>query len=102
MRTFDQNIIKAFKEGLITEEVASSYATKKSVVKQGIDWVKSTLGQETSTIVDLAMDASDSRYGWKNDYFIKIGWVVIIVEENRVRGSRFWAFCLEDEDFQWN
>jgi twitching motility protein PilT len=56
MRTFDQHIIKLFKEGLITEETARAYASRKAVVGRGIDMRKSSRGQKTTDIEGLDMD----------------------------------------------
>ena len=56
MWTFDQNIIKIYKKGLITEATAMAYASRKAVVGRGIDTIKATKGQRTTDIDDLAMD----------------------------------------------
>jgi len=56
MWTFDQNIIKVYKKGLITEATAMAYASRKAVVGRGIDTIKATKGQKTTDIDDLAMD----------------------------------------------
>src|SRR5206468_5297935 len=39
-RTFDHAALEAFEQGLITEETAMLYCTKRSVVARGIDNVK--------------------------------------------------------------
>src|SRR2546423_8242533 len=48
MMTFDQAIIRAYEAGMITEETAISYATRKAIVQRGIDKVKQTRGGKTS------------------------------------------------------
>lgn len=56
MSTFDNYIVKLFAKGLITEETAMSYASRKSIVGRGIDNVKSERGEATSDIEDLEID----------------------------------------------
>ena len=56
MMTFDQSIADLYKEGLITEETAMSYASQKAVVGRAIDAIKASKGEKTTTIEDLAMD----------------------------------------------
>jgi twitching motility protein PilT len=57
LQTFDQCIIKLFTGGLITEETALGYASRRSVTLRGIDDIKKRQGLMTSDIVDLALDA---------------------------------------------
>ncbi|MGE4518882.1 MAG: type IV pilus twitching motility protein PilT [Desulfobacteraceae bacterium] len=64
MITFDHSIINLFKEGLISEQTARSYASRKSVVSRGIDSVKSARGEKTTDISNLEMERSFS--GKKN------------------------------------
>src|SRR5436305_6332219 len=47
-RTFDHAALEAFEEGLVTEETALLYCTKRSVVARGIDNVKKQRGDATS------------------------------------------------------
>ncbi|RPI05869.1 MAG: PilT/PilU family type 4a pilus ATPase [Zetaproteobacteria bacterium] len=61
MQTFDTHILKLFGEGLITEETALSYASKKSVVARGLDQIKATKGERTSDIEGLALDAEYAK-----------------------------------------
>jgi twitching motility protein PilT len=56
MWTFDQHIMKLYANGLITEETAMAYASRKAVVGRGIDTLKSTNGEKTSDIEGLNMD----------------------------------------------
>ena len=56
MWTFDQHIMKLYEEGLITEETALAYASRKAVVGRGIDTLKSAKGEKTTDIDDLNMD----------------------------------------------
>jgi twitching motility protein PilT len=57
MWTFDQYILKLFKKGLITEETALAYASRRAVVGRGIDTIKAGKGERTTDIDDLSMDA---------------------------------------------
>ena len=54
-RTFDHACLEAFEHGLITEETALVYCTKRSVVARGIDNIKKTRGQLTETAGSLRM-----------------------------------------------
>jgi twitching motility protein PilT len=56
MQTFDQSIIKLFQNGLITEDSALAYASRKSVVRRGLDAFKKMQGLVTSDIHALALD----------------------------------------------
>jgi len=56
MWTFDQHILKLYQEGLITEETAMAYASRKAVVGRGIDTLKSAKGERTADIDELNMD----------------------------------------------
>jgi twitching motility protein PilT len=56
MQTFDQSILKSFHSGLITEEAALAYASRKSVTRRGIDNLKKNQGVMTTDIEDLALD----------------------------------------------
>jgi twitching motility protein PilT len=60
MQTFDQEVIRLFQAGLITEESAFAYASHKTAVRRGIDDIKKRQGLVTSDIDDLALD---SDYG---------------------------------------
>ncbi len=61
MQTFDQAILKAFEEGLVTAETAELYATRKAIVQRGIDKVKQTRGEKTTDIEGLAIDSGYSK-----------------------------------------
>ena len=56
MMTFDQAIVRAYEAGMITEETAVSYSTRKAVVQRGIDKVKQTRGEKTSDVDGLKLD----------------------------------------------
>jgi twitching motility protein PilT len=61
MQTFDLAVIKAYAEGLITQETAELYATRKAVVQRGLDKVKQTRGQKTTDIEGLALDTGYTK-----------------------------------------
>src|SRR5438132_13685536 len=48
MQTFDQAIINAYQAGLISEEVAVVYSTRKAIVQRGIDRLKQQGGEKTT------------------------------------------------------
>ena len=60
MMTFDQSILEHYREGLISEETALAYASKKAVVGRGIDTLKAERGEKTTDIEGLTID---STYG---------------------------------------
>ncbi|MHB8523289.1 MAG: type IV pilus twitching motility protein PilT [Limisphaerales bacterium] len=58
-RNFDHACLEAYEQGLITEETASLYCTKKGVVTRGIDNIKKKRGEATTTVVNLRMKAGE-------------------------------------------
>lgn len=56
MMTFDDSIIGLYEKGLITEETAMAYASRKGIVGRGIDSIKSARGESTTDIKDLKVD----------------------------------------------
>ena len=58
MMTFDDCMIDLFDKGLITEQTAISYSSNRAVVNRGIDAIKQTRGQQTTTLGNLEVDKS--------------------------------------------
>jgi twitching motility protein PilT len=56
-RHFDHACLEAYENGLITEENAIFYCTKRSVVSRGIDNLKKTRGEVTTDVGALRMRA---------------------------------------------
>jgi twitching motility protein PilT len=56
-RTFDNACLEAYEHGVITEETALLYCTKRSVVSRGIDNIKKARGEMTTTAGSLRMKA---------------------------------------------
>ncbi|MEJ2656387.1 MAG: PilT/PilU family type 4a pilus ATPase [Desulfobacterales bacterium] len=56
MVTFDDYILKLYEKGLITQETAMAYASRKDVLGRGIDSIKSIRGESTTDIQDLKVD----------------------------------------------
>lgn len=56
MHTFDQSILKCYKEGLITEETAIAFASRRSKVIMEIDKIKAQRGEKTTDIEELKLD----------------------------------------------
>jgi len=54
-RTFDHACLEAYEQGIITEETALHYCTKRSVVARGIDNVKKSRGELSNTAGSLRM-----------------------------------------------
>jgi len=57
MMTFEQSISGLYRGGLITEETALSYATRKAIMGRYLDTIKAARGEKTTTIEDLTLDA---------------------------------------------
>jgi twitching motility protein PilT len=57
-RTFDHACLEAYEQGVITEETALLYCTKRSVVSRGIDNIKKARGEMTITTGSLRMKSS--------------------------------------------
>jgi twitching motility protein PilT len=55
MQTFDQHILELYENGLISEETAKVYASRKSAIGRGLDKIKAARGESTSGITGLAM-----------------------------------------------
>lgn len=60
-RTFDQALISAYEDGLITDETARILATSKSKVSQGIDAVLKVRGHESEAPSGLRLDDGTSK-----------------------------------------
>lgn len=58
MTTFDAYIVGLYQKGLITEETAMGYASRKGIVGRGIDSVKSSRGEATTDIEELSIDTN--------------------------------------------
>jgi twitching motility protein PilT len=56
MITFDDYIIELYEKGMITEETAMSYCSRRGIVGRGIDLVKSKRGEATTDIENLELD----------------------------------------------
>jgi twitching motility protein PilT len=55
-QTFDQHIVDLFESGLISAETALAYASELADVQRGIDRIRSSRGEETSTLGTLQME----------------------------------------------
>ena len=63
MTTFDDHIIGLYEQGLITQDTALAYASRRGIVGRGIDQVKSSRGEATTDIDALKMDRTyDKSY----------------------------------------
>jgi twitching motility protein PilT len=62
-RNFDQACIEAFEQGIITEETALLYCTKRGVVSRAIDNIKKERGEITSNVGSLKMKTPPSKSG---------------------------------------
>jgi twitching motility protein PilT len=55
-QTFDQDTISKFQHGLISENSAMLYASKRAIVQRGLDQIKSHRGEKTTDIEGLSLD----------------------------------------------
>src|SRR5437016_429747 len=55
-KTFDMAIMELYEQGQITEETAVLYCSNKGVMTRGIDKIKKTRGETTSTLSGLSID----------------------------------------------
>jgi twitching motility protein PilT len=62
-RTFDYACLEAFEQGLITEECALLYCTKRGTVTRGIDNMKKSRGEATTTMGSLRMKSISTANG---------------------------------------
>ncbi|MEW6188403.1 MAG: PilT/PilU family type 4a pilus ATPase [Thermodesulfobacteriota bacterium] len=60
-QTFDQDIISVYRQGLISEETAQLYASKRAIVQRGLDHIKSRRGEKTTDIENLTLDHEYTR-----------------------------------------
>jgi twitching motility protein PilT len=61
MTTFDQSILALSGAGIISEEMALSYATKRSVMTRGLDQIKMAAGEKTSPLQGLKIERPKPR-----------------------------------------
>jgi twitching motility protein PilT len=60
--TFDQSILNAYQNGLISEETAKLYASRKGRVSRGIDIIQKTRGMETDLDSGLRLDLPENAF----------------------------------------
>ncbi len=63
MTTFDEFIVRLYEQGLITQETAMAYASRKGIAGRGIDMVKSARGEATTDIAHLEVDHQYTKSG---------------------------------------
>jgi len=61
MMTFDQSLLRSYEHGIVTEDTAVNYSTRKAVVQRGIDTVKQTRGEKTTDVEGLKLDHDYNR-----------------------------------------
>jgi twitching motility protein PilT len=59
MRTFDQHILELYESELITEQTAIRYCSYRNEVSRGLDIIKSSRGESTTTLTGLAMEEEE-------------------------------------------
>jgi twitching motility protein PilT len=66
-RTFDHACLEAFEQGIISEETALLYCTKRGPVTRGIDNIKKKRGECTTNIVNLRMKRAEEEAARKGE-----------------------------------
>ena len=56
MQTFDQHILRLFEQGQISEETAFRYCSRKTAIGRGLDRIKASRGEATTSIRGLGME----------------------------------------------
>lgn len=64
MRTFDQHILELYESELITEKTAIRYASYRNEVARGLDTIKASRGEATSSLSGLAMEEDEEQTRW--------------------------------------
>ena len=60
--TFDQSILNAYENGLITDETAKLYASRKGRITRGIDIIQKTRGIDTELDSGLRLDLPENAF----------------------------------------
>ncbi|MEA2084268.1 MAG: PilT/PilU family type 4a pilus ATPase [Thermodesulfobacteriota bacterium] len=55
MQTFDQHILQLHEKGLVTEETALAFCSRRNIMGRGLDQLKAARGESTTGITDLKM-----------------------------------------------
>ena len=61
MMTFDQSLLHSYEHGLVTEDTAVNYATRRAVVQRGVDTIKQRRGEKTTDVEGLKLDTDYNR-----------------------------------------
>jgi twitching motility protein PilT len=61
MRTFDQHILELYEDELITEQTAIQYSSYRNEICRGLDTIKASRGEATSTLSGLAMEEEEQQ-----------------------------------------
>ena len=61
LRTFDHACLDAYKKGIVSEDTAILFSSKRGVVTRGIDMIKKTRGEQTTNVSDLRMTPQSEK-----------------------------------------
>lgn len=61
MRTFDQHILELYENELITEKTAIRYSSHRNEVSRGLDTIKASRGESTTSLSGLAMEEEEEQ-----------------------------------------
>ncbi len=71
-KTFDHSALEAYEQGIISEETALLYCTKRGVVTRGIDNLKKTRGDSNIGMSFLRMKAQETPKGTQKPAALKL------------------------------
>ena len=60
-QTFDQHILELYEQGVVSEETAMAYCTRKTTISRGLDQIKAARGESTTGITGLAMEVKEDK-----------------------------------------
>ncbi len=63
--TFDDSILELFQEGQVSHDTAMAFASKKAIMRRGIDRIKAARGEKVTDIEGLEIDRGYGRPGKK-------------------------------------
>ena len=60
--TFDQSVLQAYENSMITEETARLFASKKGRISRGIDLIQKARGVDTDIESGLRLDIPENAF----------------------------------------
>jgi twitching motility protein PilT len=60
--TFDDYILGLYQEGMVTQDTAMAYASKKAIMRRGIDQIRAARGEQVTDIEGLELDKGYGKH----------------------------------------